>query len=75
MQKLMAWSKRQRNIVTKAQPPSFRLRPTNVSENCCFTMRNPLYEEKFKEKCEGDDKFIQDAIDRIEENKEANEQI
>ena len=51
------------------------MRPTNVSENCCFTMRNPLYEEKFKEKCEGDDKFIQDAIDRIEENKEANEQI
>ena len=66
---------RDRNTVTKTQPTKFPIETKNGSENCCFTMRNPLHEEKLKEKCEGDDNFVQDAIDRLGESMEANEQI
>merc|ERR1712048_1528177 len=50
-----------------------KIEAKNGLENYCFTMRNTLQEEKFKDKFEGDDKdkiekAVQDALDWLDKN-------
>merc|ERR1712157_653441 len=53
-----------------------KIEAKNGLENYCFTMRNPLQEEKLKDKFEGDDKdkiekAVQEALDWLDKNQMA----
>merc|ERR1711907_913703 len=70
--RLIAWWLKQRSS-SEDDANKQKIEAKNGLENCCFTMRNTLQEEKLKDKFEGDDKdkiekAVQETLDWLDKN-------